>query len=169
MILLLLLSLTASLRAQSGYAEVERIYRDSAAPDRELGAILEAEPENPWVLDFLALVERDRGRWEEGLSLVQKAFRLDPNQAWHRKVQGELLMAAGRPAEAAQAFAAAVERETREEVRFALFQQQQGAELAAAQRRAQEEEMAGFAARLRILGILALVVTAAALVLALRR
>ncbi|MCB9831540.1 MAG: hypothetical protein H6807_03625 [Planctomycetes bacterium] len=167
-LLVLLVMTSAGLRAQTGYAALEQIYRQDVDAGHRLATLRDAEPGNPWVHHFEALLRADC-RARDGLDAAREAVRLDPDQAWHRKLLGELQLADGRPGEAVGSFREALERETRAEVREELSRQLAAAQRALRVRGEQQDEMTAFESRVGWLSALAVLLGLAALVLAFRR
>lgn len=65
--------------------------------------VIRREPRHVLALNFLALVEQQRGRLEQALSWIQRAIQFSPSNAEARRTAGSILLAMGRHAEAAEA------------------------------------------------------------------
>jgi TolB-like protein/Tfp pilus assembly protein PilF len=78
-----------------------RVQRDFPAAQKAIEAALERAPNNPQILQFLALVERRQGHWEQALAHFQQAAVLDPrNAGLLTTIGGETLLNMRRFAEA---------------------------------------------------------------------
>ena len=83
---------------------------DPARAEDAVRALIERHPTDAWAHRELALVLSDQQRFEEALEALARAAELEPEQAATLGVRGLVLARAGRAAEAAQCFRAAVER-----------------------------------------------------------
>jgi len=78
-----------------------RVQRDFPGAQKAIEAALEHAPNNPQILQFLALVERRQGHWEQALAHFLQAAVLDPrNAGLLTTIGGETLLNMRRFAEA---------------------------------------------------------------------
>jgi tetratricopeptide (TPR) repeat protein len=89
---------------------VEWLRDDPARAEQVLRALLQRHPTDAWSHRELALVLAEQGRLEESLEALERGAELEPEEAATLGVRGLVLAQAGRSAEAAQCFRAAVER-----------------------------------------------------------
>jgi len=89
---------------------VEWMRDDPAGAEAAVRALLERHPTDAWSHRELALVLSEQERFGEALEALARAAELEPEQASTLGVRGLVLARAGRAAEAAQCFRAAVER-----------------------------------------------------------
>jgi protein O-GlcNAc transferase len=64
--------------------------------------VIEREPHNILALNYLALVEQQRGLNEKALSWIQRAVKIAPSNAQAHRAAGTILLALGRFAEASE-------------------------------------------------------------------
>jgi predicted TPR repeat methyltransferase len=74
------------------------------AAENALQALLRRWPEQPDALHFLGVVRHTQGRVDEAVGLIRRALALDPRQAGAWNNLGNVLLHAGRGADAAQAY-----------------------------------------------------------------
>ena len=93
--------LSESQLAKGGY--LYRVQRDFAGAQAAFEAALRQTPNNAQTLQFLALVERRQGRWDQAFAHMQQAAALDPrNAGLLTTIGGETLLNMRRFAEAQQ-------------------------------------------------------------------
>jgi tetratricopeptide (TPR) repeat protein len=84
----------AKLQQSGKLAEAEAIYR----------AILQAEPNNAWAIQFVGILQHQRGNSAAGIELVRKAIEIDPNIPSFYSNLGVLLNDYGKLEEAAAVY-----------------------------------------------------------------
>lgn len=89
---------------------VEWLRHDPPRAEQTLRALLERHPTDAWSHRELALVLSEQARYEEALAAAARSAELEPEEASTLGVRGLVLLRAGRAAEAAQCFRAALAR-----------------------------------------------------------
>ena len=89
---------------------VEWLRDDPPRAEQVLRTLLQRHPTDAWSHRELSLVLAEQGRFDEALEALARGAELEPEQPATLGVRGLVLAQAGRSAEAAQCFRAAVER-----------------------------------------------------------
>ena len=87
---LLCLSLCLSAQ-QTDYERARKILQQSPRPVQALLTHTQTFPDDPWSHHFLAAARKEVGQLDEALASLDRAIKLDPEQALHWSLKGDVL------------------------------------------------------------------------------
>ncbi len=88
---------------------VEWLAQDQAAVEKELRQLLEIDPTNDWAERRLALILSEKNWQDDALAACIQACQIDPANPENHFVRGQILLRAGKTAEAKVAYATALQ------------------------------------------------------------